>query len=237
MYHYGMPFGMFWDPTYILVIIGAVLCMIASSNVNRTFNRYSRISNRRGITGAEVAQRILMISGINDVRIERVSGNLTDHYDSRSKVLRLSDSVYSSTSVAAVGVAAHECGHAIQHARHYVPLTLRHMVIPVANFSTNLALPVLILGSLFGASKTLITVGLAMFAIGLLAQVITLPVEFNASMRAVSILKNNNILMQDELPHTKKVLTAAALTYVASAVAVLLQLLRLVLIFGGRDND
>lgn len=233
----GFGYGMFWDSTYILVIIGAVICAIASGNVKSTFNRYSKVSNRRGITGAQVAEQILRMSGINYVTVERVSGNLTDHYDPRSRVLRLSDSVYGSTSVAAIGVAAHECGHAIQHAQNYAPMTVRSKIIPVCNIASNLAIPILVIGTLFTSSSMLVQIGIAMFATALAVQVVTLPVEFDASARAVRILGDNNILVGDELRHTKKVLSAAALTYVASAVAVLLQLIRIILIFGGRRDD
>lgn len=235
LYYGGMP--LFWDPTYVLVIIGAVLCLMASANVKSTFARYSRVSNGRGLTGAEVAQRILTLSGITDVRIDRIKGDMTDHYDPKNKVLRLSDTVYDRTSVAAIGVAAHECGHAIQHANAYAPLGIRSFLVPIANFGTNAALPILILGTLFGMSETLVPIGLMLFGFGVLFQFVTLPVEFNASRRAVAILRDNNILTREELGPTKKVLTAAALTYVAAAVSILLSLLRLVIIFGGRDND
>ena len=237
MYIPGFGYGMFWDSTYILVIIGAILCAIASANVNSTFKKYSRYSNMRGLTGAEAARQILHSAGINYVQIERLSGNLTDHYDPRSRVLRLSDSVYGSTSVAAVGVAAHECGHAIQHAENYAPLNIRSTIIPICNVASNLAIPVLILGTLFSSNSLLLQIGIAMFGTALLVQLVTLPVEFNASARAVRILDNNNILVGDEIRHTKKVLRAAAMTYVASAVAVLLQVLRIILIFGGRRDD
>lgn len=237
MYIPGFGYGLFWDSTYFLVIIGAVICAIASGNVKSTFNRYSKVGNRRGMTGAQVAEQILRMSGISYVSVERVSGNLTDHYDPRSRVLRLSDSVYGSTSVAAIGVAAHECGHAIQHAENYAPMTVRSKIIPVCNIASNLAIPILVIGTLFTSSPMLVQIGIAMFATALAVQVITLPVEFDASARAVKILGNNNILVDDELRHTKKVLRAAALTYVASAVAVLLQLIRIILIFGGRRDD
>ena len=233
-----MPgFGLFWDSTYILVIFGAILCAIASANVNSTFKRYSRISNMRGLTGAEAARQILSMSGISYVRVERVQGELTDHYDPRERVLRLSESVYDSTSVAAIGVAAHECGHAIQHAENYAPLNIRSAMIPICNFASNMAIPVLLIGTFFARGSILTQIGLAMFGTALVVQLVTLPVEFNASARAVRILDNNNILVGDEVRHTKKVLTAAALTYVASAVAILLQVLRIIIIFGGRRDD
>ncbi len=233
----GFGYGLFWDSTYILVIFGALLCVIASLNVNSTFKRYSRISNMRGLTGAEAARQILSMSGISYVRVERVQGELTDHYDPRERVLRLSESVYDSTSVAAIGVAAHECGHAIQHAENYAPLNIRSAMIPICNFASNMAVPVLLIGTFFAHGSILTQIGIAMFGTALLVQLVTLPVEFNASARAVKILDNNNILVGDEVRHTKKVLTAAALTYVANAVAILLQLLRIIIIFGGRRDD
>jgi Zn-dependent membrane protease YugP len=226
---------MFWyyDATYILVLIGAVLSMWASSRVNSTYNKYSRVRSYSGLTGAQAAQRILNGAGIYDVRIEHISGNLTDHYDPREKVLRLSDSVYGSPSVAAIGVAAHECGHAIQDDRSYAPLRIRNAFVPVANFGTKAALPIILVGMIFGSSYTLIQVGLLCFALGTLFQLITLPVEFNASARAVQILDGTHMLMDDELKYTKKVLSAAAMTYVAAAAASILSLLRLVILFGG----
>jgi hypothetical protein len=226
---------MFWyyDATYILVLIGAVLSMWASSRVNSTYNKYSRVRSYSGLTGAQAAQRILNGAGIYDVRIEHISGNLTDHYDPREKVLRLSDSVYGSPSVAAIGVAAHECGHAIQDDRSYAPLRIRNAFVPVANFGTKAALPIILVGMIFGSSYTLIQVGLLCFALGTLFQLITLPVEFNASARAVQILDDTHMLMDDELKYTKKVLSAAAMTYVAAAAASILSLLRLVILFGG----
>ena len=228
-----MYYGWHYDSTYILVIIGTILGLIASMNVKTTFARYSKKANERGMTGAEAASRILMLAGLSYVKIERVSGDMTDHYESRTKTLRLSDTVYDKTSVAAIGVAAHECGHA----NHYGPLIIRHKLVPVANFGTNAAWPILIIGSIFASSGFLIKLGLIMFSCGVLFHIVTLPVEFNASTRAVAILRDNNILTRDELRPVKKVLTAAALTYVASAVAMVLSLLRLVILFGGRDND
>lgn len=230
---------MFWyyDATYILVIIGAALSMWASARVNSTYNKYARVHSHSGLTGAQAAQRILNGAGIYDVRVEHISGNLTDHYDPRSKVLRLSDSVYGSTSVAAIGVAAHECGHAIQDDKAYAPLKLRNAFVPVANFGTKAALPIILLGVFFGSSYTLIEIGLLCFALGTLFQFLTLPVEFNASARAVRILGDTHMLMDEELKQTKKVLSAAAMTYVAAAAASVLSLLRLVILFGGRRRD
>ena len=227
------------DPTYILVIAGALLSMLASANVNRTFQRYSRVGTMGHITGREVAERILYQAGITDVRIERISGNLTDHYDPANHVLRLSDSTYGSTSVAALGVAAHECGHAIQHARHYVPLTIRGALVPVANFGSGISWPLIIMGLFIrGEMSTLfINLGILMFSLAVLFQIITLPVEFNASGRALKILKNSGMLYESEVREARSVLTAAALTYVASAASALLQLLRILILTGGRRND
>lgn len=237
-----MPFGMYyswWDPTYFLVIIGAVICMIASARVNTTFSKYDKRRSMSGMSGAEAAERILHSAGIYDVRIQHVSGKLTDHYDPRNHTLSLSDSVYHSTSVAAVGVAAHECGHAIQHQKNYLPLTLRHAIVPIANIGSTIAWPLIIIGLFFTRStgQVLITAGILCFSFAVLFQLVTLPVEFNASRRAMTILGDTGILGQDELRDTRKVLKAAALTYVAGAAAAILQLLRLVLLFGGRDRD
>ncbi|MBS6397465.1 MAG: zinc metallopeptidase [Clostridiales bacterium] len=229
---------MFWyDSTYILVLIGAVLSMWASARVNSTYQKYAKVRSYSGLTGAEAARRILNDAGIYDVRIEHVRGNLTDHYDPRARVLRLSDSVYGSASVAAIGVAAHECGHAIQDNEEYAPLRIRNSFVPVANFGTKAALPILLLGLFLGSSGVLIQVGLLCFALGTLFQLITLPVEFNASARAVDILGNTHMLSEEELGHTRKVLSAAAMTYVAAAAASILSLLRMILLFGGRDRD
>ncbi len=237
-----MPYGMYyswWDPTYFLVLIGAAICLLASANVNATFRKYSKQRSMSNMTGAQAAERVLRSAGIYDVQIRHVSGNLTDHYDPRNKTLNLSDSVYGATSVAAVGVAAHECGHAIQHQKNYIPLTLRSAIVPVANFGSMLAWPLIILG-LFITSTTgefLITLGIILFSAAVLFQIVTLPVEINASRRAQRILGETGILGQEELKSTRKVLTAAALTYIASAAAAILQLLRLVLLFGGKNRN
>lgn len=227
----------FYDATYILVLIGAVLSMWASMRVNSTYKKYAQVRSMSGLTGAEAARRILNGAGIYDVRIEHISGNLTDHYDPRGKVLRLSDTVYGSASVAAVGVAAHECGHAIQHDQGYVPLKIRGAFVPVANIGTKAAIPIILLGLVLGSSGTLIEIGLLCFACGTFFQLITLPVEFNASARAVDILGNTHMLSDTELRSTRKVLSAAAMTYVAAAAASILSLLRLALLFGGRRRD
>ena len=232
-YYYGI------DPTYILVLIGAVICMIASARVKYTYNKYSKYRSASGMTGAEAAQRILNTAGIYDVTIQHVSGNLTDHYNPSNKTLNLSDSVYGSTSVAAVGVAAHECGHAIQHQKNYVPLTLRATIVPVANLGSTLAWPLILIGLLFSRNTgaLFIDLGIICFSFAVVFQLVTLPVEFNASRRALRILGEQGILSESELPYTRKVLQAAALTYVASAASAILQLLRLILLFGGRDRD
>ena len=236
-----MPYGygFYFDPTYILVVIGALICLAASAKVKSTFNRYDRVRSMSGMTGAQAAERILNSAGIYDVTVQHISGNLTDHYDPRNKVLSLSDSTYSSTSVAAVGVAAHECGHAIQHQTNYAPLNIRSAIVPVANFGSSIAWPLILIG-LFFTSKTgtfLIDLGIICFSMAVLFQLVTLPVEFNASRRAVKILENTGILGHEELQGTKKVLGAAALTYVAGAASAILQLLRLIILFGGRGGD
>jgi Zn-dependent membrane protease YugP len=221
---------MYWDSTYILVLVGFVLCLIASARVKTTFAKYSKVRSMSGCTGAEAADRILHMAGIYDVRIEHVNGNLTDHYDPRNKVLRLSDSVYGQTSVAAIGVAAHECGHAIQHAKGYVPLAFRSSLAPAASFASNAAWPIIIVGFIFGLSRILLPFGIILFSVAVLFQIVTLPVEYNASNRAIRILADTGILYQDELKQSKKVLKAAALTYVAATAASILQLIRLILL-------
>ena len=225
---------LYWDPTYILVIVGAIICMIASARVKTTFNKYSRYRSMSGMTGAQAAQRILQAAGIGDVQIRHVSGSLTDHYNPGNKTLNLSDDVCNSTSV-----AAHECGHAIQHARGYVPLKMRSAFVPIANFGSMLAWPVIIIGALMNnrSSMMIIDIGIILFSFAVIFQLITLPVEFDASRRAMMMLRSQGILGENELNGTRKVLTAAALTYVASAAAAILQLLRIILLFGGRDRD
>ena len=222
-----------WDQTYILVIIGAIICLIASARVKTTYAKYSKDRSMSGMTGAEAAERILRNAGIHDVSIGHVSGNLTDHYNPKTKVLNLSDSVYGSTSVAAICVAAHECGHAIQHQEGYFPLSFRGALVPVANFGSTMAWPLIIIGLFFNShtGTFLIQLGIMFFSLAVLFQLVTLPVEFNASNRAVHILGSTGMLQDDELKKTRRVLRAAALTYVASAAAAILQLLRLVLLF------
>lgn len=230
------------DWTYIVLVIPAmILALYAQNKVNSTFKKYSRVASRSGMNGAQAARRLMELNGIYDVSIERVSGNLTDHYDPSKKVLRLSDSVYSDTSVAAIGVAAHETGHAIQHARGYVPLTLRTVMVPLANLGSTLSMPLIFLGILFSFSSvmgnTMINLGILLFGLSVVFTIITLPVEFNASRRAVACLGDSGILYDDEIGGVKKVLSAAAMTYVASTAVALANFLRLIIIFGGRRRD
>lgn len=235
-------FGYYFDPTYILVLIGALLCIFASSRVNSTYSKYAKIRSKRGITGAEAAQRILQMSGIHDVQIQHVAGNLTDHYDPSQKVLRLSDTVYGSNSVAAIGVAAHECGHALQHKEGYLPLKIRSALVPAANIGSRLGLPIVILGLVLGIGFelpgggyfSLAEIGIWIFALAVLFQIITLPVEFNASGRALKMLGSYGLMSEDEVGDCRRVLGAAALTYVAAAASSILQLLRLVILSGNR---
>lgn len=234
--YYPMYYG--FDGTYLLVILGVIICLAASSKMNSTFSKYSRVRSYSGLTGREAAQRVLQSAGIYDVRVEHVSGSLTDHYDPRSKVLRLSDATYNSTSVAAIGVAAHECGHAMQHAQGYAPLQIRGALVPVANFGSNIAWPLIILGLVMGGntSSLFLNLGILAFSLAVLFQLVTLPVEFNASRRAVQVLGSTGMLYGDEIQATKKVLTAAALTYVASAASSILQLLRILLLTRNRRD-
>lgn len=229
----------YWDPTYILVVIGAVICMIASARVKGTFNKYSQLRSMSGMNGAQVAQRVLQAAGIYDVQVRHVSGSLTDHYDPRTKTVNLSDPVYNATSVAALGVAAHECGHAIQHAKSYVPLSIRSALVPIANFGSMLAWPVILIGLFFNtrSSGLIIDIGILLFSAAVLFQLVTLPVEFDASRRALVMLRTQGILADDELKYTRRVIKSAALTYVASAAAAILQLLRIILITNGRRRD
>ena len=234
-----MYYPMYFDPTYFLVLLGVIICLLASSRMKSTFHKYSGVRNHSGITGKEAAEQILHRAGIYDVRVERVSGDLTDHYDPRSKVLRLSDSIYSRTSVAALGVAAHECGHAIQHQVGYLPLSIRGALVPVANFGSTIAWPLIIIGMFIGSgsSSLLINLGILAFSLAVLFQIVTLPVEFNASGRAIKILGESGLLYPDEVHPARKVLTAAALTYVAGAASAILQLLRILILTSGRRDD
>ena len=220
------PMYGFFDPTYILIIIGVIITLAASAKMNSAFRRYSRVRSHSGLTGAQAATKILNYAGIYDVVVERVSGNLTDHYDPRSKVLRLSDATYNATSVAAIGVAAHECGHAMQDKEAYAPLKLRGSLVPVANIGSNLSWVFIILGIIMGANQTLLNIGILLFSLAVIFQLVTLPVEFNASSRALRVLKDSAMMYDDEVEDTRKVLSAA-----------ILSLLRLVILFGGGRDD
>lgn len=228
-------YGMTYDWTYLLVLIGAIISIIASSNVKGTFAKYAKVRTMNGITGAQAAETLLRQQGIFDVSVEHISGNLTDHYDPKSKTLRLSDTVYASSSVAAVAVAAHECGHAMQHDQGYEPLTIRSAFVPIANIGSKSGIFIVLAGVLF-ALQPLVTVGIVLFSFGMLFQLITLPVEFNASYRALHALEDNGMLVGEENQQAYKVLKAAALTYVAAAAASFLTLLRLIIIFGGNGR-
>ena len=230
---------MYFDWTYIVLVLPCVLLSLwASSSVNSTFKKYSQQYSRRGITGAQAAERVLRSNGVTGVRIERVSGNLTDHYDPKANVIRLSDSVYGSTSTAAIGVACHEAGHAVQYAESYAPIKLRAAIIPVTNLGSKLAMPLILIGLLLTAFEDLsygfVYLGIACFGLSLVFQLITLPVEFNASRRAMAAIEGGELLTDEEQRGARKTLTAAAMTYVAATAVALAQLLRLILIFGGR---
>lgn len=233
-----MPYFGF-DSTYILVLIGVAICMLASSRVNSVFRRYSTVRSHSGMTGKEAAEKILKANGLYDVQVRHIPGNLTDHYDPRNKTLGLSDSTYGSASVAAIGVAAHECGHAVQHATGYVPLQIRGALVPVANFGSTLAWPLILIGLVINSRSALlfIDLGILLFSAAVLFQIVTLPVEFNASARAVKVLEKSGMLYPEEVKQTRAVLRAAALTYVASAASAILQLLRLVILGNRRRNN
>ncbi len=233
---YGYGRGLYFDWTYLLAVLGLILTMIASSRVNSTFNRYNRVRSVSGLTGKSAAEAVLHAFGIYDVGIAHVSGSLTDHYDPRTKTLRLSDSTYNSPSVAAICVAAHECGHAMQDKEHYGPLVLRSTLVPAANIGSQLAWPIFIAGLIFSIPM-LTTVGIVLFSLAVLFQLVTLPVEFNASARALKVLEERGFLPNEEMRGAKSVLRAAAMTYVAALASSILQLLRLVLIAGRRNRD
>jgi len=236
-----MPYFYGFDWTYLILVLPCIiLAMWASSNVNSTFKKYSKSFSIRRLTGAQAAQRVLSANGVSGVRIERVSGNLTDHFDPKTNVIRLSDSVYDATTVAAIGVAAHEAGHAVQYARNYGPIKLRAAIIPVTNIGSKLAMPLILLGlvlSFIGdLSYTFVYLGIACFSLSLLFQLITLPVEFNASRRAMQAIETAGLLTQEEQAGARKTLSAAAMTYVAATAVALAQLLRLLILFGGRGR-
>ena len=234
-YYYG------FDWTYLVIVLPClILSLWASSSVNSTFQKYAKVNSSRHLTGAEAAQRVLNAHGVRGVRIERVSGNLTDHYDPKTNVIRLSDSVHSSTSVAAIGVAAHEAGHAVQYAQNYAPIRLRSAIIPITNIGSKLAMPLILAGILFsflgGLSNALVYLGIAAFSLSLIFQLVTLPVEFNASRRAMETIENSGLLTVEEQRGARKTLKAAAMTYVAATAVALAQLVRLILMFGGRNR-
>ena len=226
----------FYDPTMIILIPAVLITMYAQMKVSSTFNHYSQVPSHRGMTGADVARYILNQNGLYDVPIERVSGQLSDHYDPQSRVIRLSTDVYGSSSLAALGVAAHEVGHAIQHDTGYLPLYIRNTVIPVTQIGSYAAIPLFMLG-LFMGSESLARLGVLLFGAIVFFQLVTLPVEFNASNRAIDAIAATQILAEDELPGAQKTLSAAALTYVAALLVALAQFLRLLLLFGGRRRD
>ena len=245
MYGYGMGYGGLgygygygFDPTIVLVLIGVVISLWAQSRVTSTYNKYSKVRSYSGMTGADAALRLLHSQGIYDVSVRPVAGNLTDHYDPRTKVVNLSESVYRSTSIAALGVAAHECGHAMQHNERYAPLQMRSALVPVANFGSTISWPMILIGVMIGGlGSPLCQIGILMFSLAVLFQLVTLPVEYNASNRAVKLLDSLGILSVEEIRGTRSVLNAAAWTYVAAAATSMLQLLRLIILYGGRRRD
>ncbi len=229
---YGMGGGFLYslfDPTYILVIIGLIITLAASANVKSTFRKYDQVRSRRGLTAADAARRILDANGLYNIRIERVSGNLTDHFSPKENVIRLSDSTFYSTSIAALGVAAHECGHAVQHQVGYLPIKLRNGIVPFVNICSYVSVPIIIIGIILGATN-LAYLGVALFCAVLAFQIITLPTETNASSRALATLRSMALLDEDELAGAGKVLRAAAMTYFASVASTALQIFRLLLI-------
>ena len=236
MFFYG------YDWTYLVLVLPfVILSLIASHNVNSTFDKYSKIRSQRGLTGAQAAARVLQANGVANVRIERISGQLTDHFDPRTNVIRLSDNVYDSNSVAAIGVACHEAGHAVQYAVNYGPIRLRAAIIPITNIGSKLAMPLILIGLLLEffaeISNIFVVLGVICFSLSVIFQIVTLPVEFNASRRAINAISDSYILTDDELRGAKKTLTAAAMTYVAATAVALMQLLRLIMIFGRRRRD
>ncbi len=224
----------YFDPTWIILLPALILSIWAQSRVNSTFKKYSQVSNRFGYTGADVARRILDMNGLFSVRVERVHGNLTDHFDPKKNVVRLSDTTYDSTSVGAIGVAAHEVGHAVQYATGYSPIKIRNAIVPAVNICNALSMPILLLGLFL--SYTLVDLGIILFSATVIFQLITLPVEFNASRRALNTLESQNLLDSTEIQGATKVLNAAAMTYVAAAVSSILSLLRIILLFGNRRD-
>ncbi len=236
MFYYG------YDWTYLVLVLPfMILALLASAGVNSTFKKYSKQFSQRKITGAQAAQQVLWANGVHGVFIQRVSGNLTDHYDPKSNVIRLSDSVHDSTSTAAIGVACHEAGHAVQYAENYAPIKLRAAIIPITNIGSTIAMPLILLGLVLTFLGTMsdifVNIGIICFSFSVIFQLVTLPVEFNASRRAIQAISQNGILNSEELKGAKKTLSAAAMTYVAATAAALAQLLRLIIVFGRRRND
>lgn len=235
MGYYGYRFyGMDW--TVLLLAAGMILSLLASARMKRTFSVYCRIPSASRMTGAQTAQRILSMAGLSDVQVRQVSGQLTDHYDPRTRTVRLSESVYNQVSLAAVGVAAHECGHAVQHHTDYAPLRWRSAIVPIANFGSGLSWPVFLAGLVMSV-RPLLYLGIALFLGAVLFQLVTLPVELNASARALRLLSDDGILAQQEVPGARKVLKAAAMTYVAALASSILQLVRLLVLAGGRNRE
>ena len=236
-----MPYYYGFDWTYIVLVLPCVILSLwASANVNGTFKRYSKQFSHRGVTGAQAAAQVLSSNGVTGVRIERISGNLTDHFDPTTNVIRLSDDVYGSTSTAAIGVACHEAGHAVQYAQDYTPMRIRAAVIPATNLGSKLAMPLILIGLIFSSlgqlSYTLVYLGIACFGLSLVFQLVTLPVEFNASHRALAAISQTGLLTEEEQQGARKTLQAAALTYVAATATALAQLLRLIILFGNRGS-
>lgn len=228
-YGYGSRLAYGLDPMYVVVILMAILCMVASARVSSVYNKYARVRSACGMTGAQAAMEILRRNGVNDVTVCHVNGQLTDHYDPRTKTVCLSDSTFGSNSVAAIGVAAHECGHVLQHHTGYLPLQIRTAIVPAANLGSKAGIPLIILG-MFLSFSPLVTIGIWVFSLAVMFQLVTLPVEFNASRRALVMLEEYGILAHEEVDDSRKVLRAAAMTYVASAASAVVQLLRLVMI-------
>ncbi len=236
-----MPYYYGFDWTYLVLVLPCVILSLwASSSVNSTFKKYSQQLSIRRITGAQAAQRVLSHNGVSGVRIKRVSGNLTDHYDPTTNVIRLSDSVYDATSTAAIGVACHEAGHAVQYAQNYAPIKLRAAIIPLTNFGSRIAMPLILIGILLtflgSFSTVLVYLGIACFGLSLVFQLVTLPVEFDASKRAMNAIESAGLLTEEEQQGARKTLRAAAMTYVAATAVSLAQLLRLIVLFGGGNR-
>lgn len=230
-------YGYYFDSTYLLILLGLVITLIAQAKMKSTYARYSQVDSLRGLTGAEAARKILLINGVYDVVVQPVSGTLTDHYDPSKKVVNLSEAVYGKTSLAAIGVAAHECGHALQDSEEYIPLKARTALVPAANFGSGVSWYLILAGVLLGGNLSILTeIGIVLFAVAVGFQLVTLPVEFNASSRALTQLTDSGMIDSEERKQVKSVLTAAALTYVAAAASGILQLLRLIILFGGNGR-